>query len=95
MRNTEEELLIILMEECAEVIQQASKIIRFGKTPPTKKEKSLAKELGDLLCMIILLEEYGTVSKNAVTENCLAKREKLKEWSNLPLELLDSDDRSI
>ena len=83
------------MEECGEVIQQATKIMRFGKAPPSKSEIGLAKELGDLLCMIILLEEYGTVSKNAVTENCLAKREKLKEWSNLPLELLDSDDRSI
>ena len=83
------------MEECGEVIQQATKIMRFGKAPPSKSEIGLAKELGDLLCMIILLEEYGTVSKNAVTENCLAKREKLKKWSNLPLELLDPDDRSV
>ena len=89
--KTEEELLVILMEECAEVTQQASKILRFGKVPPTQSEKALAKELGDLLCMIILLEEHGTVSKNAVTKNCLAKREKLKKWSNLPLELLDRD----
>ena len=77
------------MEECGEVIQQASKILRFGKTLPSDKEKSLAKELGDLFCMIELLEEYGTVSRVIVDYHCNAKREKLKEWSNLPLELLD------
>ena len=93
--KTEEELLVILMEECGEVIQQASKIMRFGKAPPSESEKDLAKELGDLLCMIILLEEYGTVSKNAVTENCLAKREKLERWSNLPLELLRGPNGSV
>jgi len=89
--TTEEELLIILMEECAEVTQQASKILRFGKAPPSESEKALEKELGDLFCMIELLEEYGTVSRIAVDENAAEKREKLKEWSNLPLELLDPD----
>ncbi len=79
------------MEECAEVTQQASKILRFGKAPPTQSEKALAKELGDLFCMIELLEEYGTVSRVAVDKNAEAKREKLKKWSNLPLKLLDPD----
>jgi NTP pyrophosphatase (non-canonical NTP hydrolase) len=41
--NRKEECLTILMEECGEVIQEASKIMRFGND--TSK---LTKELGDL-----------------------------------------------
>jgi NTP pyrophosphatase (non-canonical NTP hydrolase) len=80
-----EELLIILMEECAEVTQKASKILRFGTTGGGGRE-ALAKEIGDLVCMIELLEVYGVVSKIELNENTEAKREKLKEWSNLPLQ---------
>ena len=44
------ELLTILQEECAEVIQEASKIKRFGQT--SENTDRLAKEVGDLVCMI-------------------------------------------
>ena len=80
-----EELLIILMEECAEVTQKASKILRFGTTAGGGNE-ALARELGDLICMIELLQEYGVVSKIELNENSKAKREKLKDWSNLALQ---------
>ena len=43
MKDYQEELLIILMEECAEVAQACSKVLRFGND-----YDDLEKELGDL-----------------------------------------------
>ncbi len=78
-----EELLVIFMEECAEATVEASKIIRFGRNDD--EHGSLAKEVGDLLCMIDLLEEYGLINKSLLIQYSKAKREKLKKWSNLRL----------
>lgn len=83
-----EELLVILQEECAEVIQSASKCRRFGidnmytKGTGTQRE-NLTKEIGDLQCMIDLCIERGIVEKSAVDLAVLNKQEKLKEFSNL------------
>lgn len=75
------ELLTILMEECAEVIQAASKIIRFGETESNLKE--LEKELGDLQCMVDLVHEYDLISYTKLDEYAMNKREKLRTYSNL------------
>ena len=77
-----EELLVILMEECAEVQQEASKLIRFG-SETWADVLNFEKEIGDLLCMIELCYENGLLDSGAVEEHMLAKREKLKKWSNL------------
>lgn len=84
----QEELLVILQEECAEVIQAASKCRRFGidnmysKGTGTQRE-NLTKELGDLQCMIELCIDRGIVEKADVDAAVLNKQEKLKEFSNL------------
>ena len=83
-----EELLVILQEECAEVIQAVSKCRRFGidnmytKGSGTQRE-NLTKELGDLQCMIDLCIEHGVVEKADVDAAVLNKQGKLKEFSNL------------
>jgi len=76
-----QELLTILMEECGEVIQAASKCIRFGCD--NKNLKSLEKEMGDLYCMIDLLHEYDMVSLTELDDRAKVKREKLKLYSSL------------
>ena len=80
------ELLTITMEECAEVIQACSKIIRYGMESEhggmTARE-TLEKELGELQCMIDLLHQHDVVSFTTMDEHCEAKYEKLKKWSNL------------
>lgn len=81
--DEKEELLIIFMEECAEASVEASKIIRFGQND--EEVGSLVKEVGDLVCMINLLEEYGILNRNQINQYALNKREKLKKWSNLNL----------
>jgi len=82
------EVLLILSEECAEVIQAISKVSRFGidnvkpGNPKTNREH-LEEELGDLLAMIDILQEMGIVSWNNIEAASNAKIEKLKKWSNI------------
>ena len=88
MNQRETEILDILQEECAEVIQMVSKCRRFGidnqhlKADRPNREK-LTEEIGDLLCMIRLAQEYGIVDTTEVIEASLKKREKLHAWSNI------------
>ena len=84
--NRREELLTILMEECAEVIVEASKIKRFGESSVYEGQTALnklEKELGDLYCLIDLLHGEDMISYTKLDEYAGAKHEKLREWSNL------------
>ena len=84
------ELLLIVQEECAEVIQAVSKCERFGidnykpGKPKTNREH-LEEEVGDLLAMIELLIEKQIVSHNSVLIAKRAKFDKLKQWSNIQI----------
>ena len=80
--NQTEELLVILMEECAEVQKEASKLIRFG-SDTWADVLNFEKEIGDLMCMVALCQEAGLIDEDAVMQAAEAKREKLKKWSNL------------
>lgn len=86
VKEYNDELLTILMEECAEVIQAASKIIRFGVDSEYNGDNAvevLEKELGDLYCMIDLVHANDMISFTKLDEHAQAKYEKLKKWSNL------------
>lgn len=76
------ELLTIFMEEAAECQVEASKLIRFG-SPTASNVHKLEVEVGDLICMIFLLEEYGFIDMHEVEQHVAAKHQKLKKWSNL------------
>jgi len=84
------ELLLIVQEECAEVIQAVSKCERFGidnykpGKPKTNREH-LEEEVGDLLAMLDLLIERHIVSFNNVSIAKRAKFDKLKQWSNIQI----------
>lgn len=83
------EVMDILQEEAAEVIQAVSKIRRFGMdngkhgTNQTNKEH-LEEELGDMLAMIDILMINGVVNWGNLHKAKRAKIEKLKKWSNIP-----------
>jgi NTP pyrophosphatase (non-canonical NTP hydrolase) len=76
------ETLTILSEECAEVVQASSKLIRFG---PYDEDNiaELEKELGDVMAMIIILDYYGYVSTTKITDNVEPKLKKLKKYSKI------------
>jgi NTP pyrophosphatase (non-canonical NTP hydrolase) len=88
MNKTTSEVMDILQEECAEVIQAVSKIRRFGmdNTKPGKPKTNrehLEDEIGDLYAMIDILQELDIVSWSGIERAAEAKREKLKTWSNI------------
>jgi len=79
---------LITQEECAEVIQAITKIMRFGmedawpKDGPNNKSR-LEEEVGDLLCMIDIMIERGILSDSIINAARKNKREKLKIWSSI------------
>ena len=88
MKEQEREVMNILSEECAEVIQAISKCHRFGMDnvkpgkPKTNREH-LEEELGDLLAMVDILLEMDVVDSEALQLAKIAKIEKLKKWSTI------------
>lgn len=83
------EVMDILQEECAEVIQAVSKIRRFGidnskvGTEYTNRAH-LEEEVGDMLAMVDILLVNDIVSWGNLHKAKRAKIEKLKKWSNIP-----------
>jgi NTP pyrophosphatase (non-canonical NTP hydrolase) len=78
MSRKKEETLVILMEECSEVIKEASKILRFGGD--TDK---LCEELGDILCMVELTAKNLDIPYEDIEDGYYHKYNKLYEWSNI------------
>ena len=75
-----QQLLVITMEECGELIQACSKALRkqdlFG-------QQNLKDEIGDVYTMLKLMVEHDVVSWDELEKRNDHKREKLKKWSNL------------
>lgn len=83
----QDECLEILAEECAEVIQEKSKIFRFGcneyshHNTEYKHAEMLEQELGDLLAMIDLVLQSGIgISLVGLEVAKQAKIEKVLNW---------------
>lgn len=101
MKNDDlHEILDILIEECSEVIQAASKIKRFGEGDmnPNDKDypngdnnaKKLLTELADLTAMISLVfVSIDDFHDDELYSNIRAKLTKLKKWSNIKHVVLD------
>lgn len=86
--NKEHEIMSILQEESAEIIQAVSKIFRFGYNSkhPDKDQTNrehLAEEIGDILAMIELLIKNEIVDWQAVESAKNKKFKKLQQWSNI------------
>ena len=81
--NRKQEMLVITMEECAELSQACSKIIRFEKDRCPNDLSNLQDEIGDVMCMIDILKNNGLVSDEQIQERMQIKKEKLIKWSLL------------
>ena len=81
------EALVILQEECAEVIQEVSKCFRFGinnlNKDGIKHNTVLEKEVADMLCMVDILIDQGILDPSRLDTGKIEKQAKLKKWSNL------------
>lgn len=85
--NRKDELMIVLMEECAEVIQATSKIFRFGEEAhnPFDKKKiknidHLEMEIGDLLGIMKFLLEEQYINGEKVMEAADNKIKRLEKY---------------
>jgi NTP pyrophosphatase (non-canonical NTP hydrolase) len=84
--HKEMQALVILQEECAEVTQAVAKCFRFGKDGEwdgTTNQRRLEAEIGDVLALIDILVENCYLSDACINASKKAKREKIKEWSDL------------
>lgn len=86
MKESNKEIMLIAQEECAEVTQAISKVFRFGMDAEyngrTNKDR-LEEEIGDLICMLQLMEEKQLIDWTRVSVAAQMKREKLKTWSTI------------
>jgi NTP pyrophosphatase (non-canonical NTP hydrolase) len=79
--DAKQQLMVITAEECGELVQVCSKILRQGTFD--KKREHLVEELGDVLCMIQLIQEWDIVSWQELEDRAEVKRAKLSKWSEL------------
>ena len=84
--NTLQQLMIITAEECGELTQRCSKIVRkyenFDQIEEEQRAK-FAEEAGDVYCMLELLIEHNITNWNELKERASYKRKKLETWSTL------------
>lgn len=81
----ERELLEILIEECAEVIQRATKMLRFGvqEVQPGQglnNAQRLSRELGDLHCVLALCGDVDLVIYSEVLQGERDKERQLEKY---------------
>ena len=78
--------MVITMEECGELTQRCSKIMRryddVEQIEPDQRNK-LLEEAGDVLCMLELMEDHGLFTWGDLRERVEVKQNKLKKWSTL------------
>lgn len=81
----ERELLEILIEECAEVQQRATKMLRFGvqevqPSQPLTNAQRLAREYGDVIEVSERLMQIGLVPEEDVIIGRANKRRQLAKY---------------
>lgn len=84
--NTLQQLMIITAEECGELTQRCSKIVRKFNTVDEiteQQREKLLEEVGDVYCMINLMAKHGVLDWKHIYARSSVKEEKLKKWSKL------------
>jgi NTP pyrophosphatase (non-canonical NTP hydrolase) len=90
MKNNKQlnDILQLLTEECAEVIQAISKVKRFGLTSKYKKGKTkkqeLQQEIGDVVALVMILMAKHPEILNELDLSLAIKKkiQKLKKYHN-------------
>lgn len=80
--DTHQQLFVITAEECGELTQVCSKILRNAAVDD-KWNKKLLEEVGDIYCMIDLIVQHGYLNWEDITKRSNVKKQKLLKWSSL------------
>ena len=75
--DTQQQLFVIMMEECGELIQQCSKCLRQQDYESDHTRKKLIEEVGDVYSMIELMVKNKVVSWAGIYNRSYKKKEKL------------------
>ena len=82
--DARQQLLVVTMEECGELIQACSKALRRGELyQHSDSEQNLKEEIGDVYTMLDLLVEWDVLSWTEIEKRREVKRKKLSKWSDL------------
>ena len=79
--NSHEQLFVITMEECGELAQECSKVLRHGLNDKTHSK--LIDEIGDVCAMIQILKEKKHVTQKEIDKRMKVKFKKLKKYSDI------------
>ena len=74
------QLMVIMMEECGELIQACSKALR---REDFYDNKELLDEVGDVYTMIQIMHDFDMISWDDIEERVKQKRINLSKWSDL------------
>ena len=74
------QLMVIMMEECGELIQACSKALR---KEDFYDNQSLIDEVGDVYTMMEIMHEFDIISWTDIEKRVEEKRLKLSKWSDL------------
>jgi len=90
--TNEEHLLVCLMEECGEVIQAASKCLRFGlqnsaSGSPLTNSQEVVKEFADVLTVITELGRRGILN----TDEFITKEHMERKLAHIEKYLIKGD----
>ena len=77
------QLMVIMMEECGELIQACSKALR---KEDFYDNQSLIDEVGDVYTMMEIMHEFDIISWTDIEKRVQEKRLKLSKWSDLVTE---------
>lgn len=77
--SKQEECLVILMEECGELIQECCKMMRKNDY----NSVDFCKEVGDVIALLQIAHELGLYTEDQAIERAAVKKAKLTKWSNL------------
>lgn len=80
--DTHQQLFVITAEECGELTQVCSKILRRATVDDNYQEK-LLEEAGDVFCMLDLMVQHGYLTWDDIQKRSNVKKSKLIKWSNL------------
>jgi len=78
--------MTITMEECGELTQRCSKIMRKYETLDLIEDEQrvkLLEEAGDVFCMLELMSEHEIFDWHEILDRADVKRKKLTKWSTL------------
>jgi len=77
--SKQEECLVILMEECGELIQECCKMMRKNNYSSV----DFVKEVGDVIAMLHIANELGLFTETEALQRAAVKKTKLTKWSKL------------